>query len=391
MLMLPGVQTLAQTPASPAAGTQVPGGDRLTPSELEVLLGPIALYPDPLLANVLAAAVYPEEVAEAAKFIAGGGKPEQVDAKPWEAPVKAVAKIPDAIKMMGQYKEWTVALGQAYLIQAKDVMDVVQSLRRKAQASGALQSSPQQKVVVEQQLIYIKPADPEIIYVPSYSSSVVYVDHHDSDVAAAGVIGFGVGVAAGLIIANNMDCDYHYGCVSYGWHGGGNDVNISRGGNTINTGDINIGNTANIGNRVGNEGNAYAPNKSKSLATAQPNQMNQFKGGVASANPAVVPGGRISAASGGSRTPGTGAQMGSRPVAQPNVRPTDQPTARPSMPAIPPRPSYPSAFSGGRDTQAASERGAASRSQTSGGANRSAPSRGGGGGGGSGGGARGRR
>ena len=87
----------------------IPGADRLTPSELQELLGPIAFYPDPLLANVLAAAVYSDEVADAAKFVAGGGKAEQIDSKPWEAPVKAVAKIPDAIKMMGQYSDWTIA------------------------------------------------------------------------------------------------------------------------------------------------------------------------------------------------------------------------------------------------------------------------------------------
>ena len=194
-------QAADMQPAQTSA--QVPGADQLTPSELEELVGPIALYPDPLLANVLAASVYPDEVAEAAKFIAGGGKAEQVDAKPWEDPVKAVAKIPDAIKMMGQYKDWTIAMGQAYLIQAKDVMDVIQTLRKKAQETGALQTSPQQQVVVEQQVVYIKPADPEIIYVPTYSPSVVYVQQPASNAAAASVVGFGVGVATGLILANN--------------------------------------------------------------------------------------------------------------------------------------------------------------------------------------------
>jgi hypothetical protein len=416
--------------AQPAGAAQAPGADRLTPSELEELLGPIALYPDPLLANVLAAAVYPEEVVEAAKFIDGGGKAEQVDAKPWEDPVKAVAKIPDAIKMMGQYKDWTVALGQAYLLQAKDVMDVVQSLRKKAQENGALETTPQQKVVVEQEVIYIKPADPEIIYVPTYSPSVVYVQQQPSnDAVVAGVVGFGLGVATGLILANNLDCDWHGGCVGYGYHGGdvniNNNVNVNRNTN-INSGNTNIsgnniGNTANAGNRVGNEGNAWAPNKSKPVASQQPSQLNQFKGGTTGANRAQVPGGRPaggagqpSAAQQPARTGGAGqagaaqqparaggagqpsaAQQPARPAAQPAARPAT-PSASSRVPAAPPRQSTPSAFSGGSGTQATSERGNASRSQStsgaaarstpsSGGAARSAPARSSGGGGGGGG------
>src|SRR3954466_6529584 len=288
--LLPAGSLHAQTPGVPsaqAANTAVPGADRLIPSELEELLGPIALYPDPLLANVLAASVYPAEVAEAAKFIAGGGKPEAVDSQPWEDPVKAVAKIPDAIKMMGQFNDWTIALGQAYLVQAKDVMDVVQTLRKKAQETGSLKTSAQQKVVVEQQIIYIKLADPEIIYVPTYSPQVLYVHKPPAtnDAVVAGVVGFGLGVAAGLIIANNLDCNYHGGSVGYGYHGGG-DVNVNVNNNTNINNNVNntkvaarnnASNTAKTGNRVGNEGNAWAPNKSKGLATQQPSKMNDFK------------------------------------------------------------------------------------------------------------------
>ena len=396
MALLPGAGVEAQAPPTPpsaqaAVTTAVPGADRLTPSELEQLLGPIALYPDPLLANVLAASVYPLEVAEAAKFIAGGGKPEAVDAKSWEAPVKAVAKIPDAIKMMGQYNDWTIALGQAYLVQAKDVMDVVQSLRKKAQANGALKTSPQQKVVVEQQVIYIKPADPEIIYVPTYSPSVVYVQQQPSnnDAVVAGVVGFGLGVAAGLIIANNLDCNYHGGSVGYGWGGGDVNVNVNRNTNINNTNTNvnrnNVKNTANVGNRVGNEGNAWAPNKSKNMASQQPSQLNQFKGGPTAANRANVPGGKTPAA-------GLGASPVGRASAQPAARPSAQPSygsngggQSKSAPGA-----SPSAFSGGSDTQAASQRGASSRSQSAGSSSRSAPSRSGGGGGGRGGGGRGR-
>ncbi len=400
MTLLPGADLQAQAPPNPPTGqlfptSQSPGADRLTPSELEELLGAIALYPDPLLANVLAASVYPAEVAEAANFISGGGKPEAVDAKPWEAPVKAVAKIPDAIKMMGQYSDWTVALGQAYLVQAKDVMDTVQTLRKKAQENGALKTSPQQKVVVEEEVIYISPADPEIIYVPSYSPSVVYVEHYDDDAVAAGIIGFGVGIAAGLIIANNLDCDFHGGHVGYGW-GGHNDININGDVNINRNTNINrndVRNTASIGNRVGNEGNAWAPNKSKNIATQQPSKLNQFKGGPTAANRPSVPGGRTPAAGVGGRPAG---QLANRPAGQPGNRPSAQPlfdsggvgsprsssNASPRVPQTPPREASQSAFSGGRGTEAASQRGASSRSQSAGSSGRSAPSRSAGGGGG---------
>jgi hypothetical protein len=437
MALTPGMTVLAQAPAAaqspqPGATAQVPGGDRLSPSELEELLGPIALYPDPLLANVLAAACYPEEVAAAAKFIGGGGKPEQIESQTWEPPVKAIAKVPEAIKIMGEYADWTVALGQAYLLQSKDVMDVIQGLRKKAQANGALQTNPQQKVVVEQETVYIKPADPEVIYVPTYSPSVVYVEEDHDDAFWSGVIGFGAGVATGLILANNLDCDWHGGCVGWGWGGGGwgdVDVDIDR---NIQTGDINIGNRTNIGsgnrvnngNRVGNEGNAWSPNRNKVNALNQPNRTNEFRSGANAANRARVPGGggtaaanRPNAGAGAAQRPGggaaqrPGAQPIQRPAAQPAgpaqrpgaqpagpaqrpgaaqqpARPGNTPAARPNVPAqrpaspsasrvppTPPRQSAPSAFSGGRDTAAASQRGAASRSQSSSSAARSAPSR----------------
>lgn len=415
---VPIVPSLAQSTPAPSipqsnAGVQAPGGDRLSPSELEELLGPIALYPDPLLANVLAAAVYPAEVAEAATFVANGGTSELIDAKKWEDPVKAVAKIPDAIKMMGQYKEWTVALGQAYLLQAKDVMEVVQALRKKAQASGALQTSPQQQVVVEQEVVYIKPSDPEIIYVPSYNPSVVYVDDDDDEIVA-GVIGFGVGVATGLILANNLDCDWHGGCISYGWHGGyhggyhggtygGNyrgghnevniegDVNINRNSNNTNVSGNRAGNTANVGNRVGNEGNAWAPNTSKSLATSQANQLSQYKGGNNTAvNRPSVPGRDVARNPAGApmRTsprsselrsvgsPPAGARPGSYSGAPAGA--SRLPQTPPRQP--PPRQPTPSAFNGGSQTRADSQRGASSRSHANrsysgGGGARSAPSR----------------
>lgn len=400
-----------------------PSGSTFTTAELEELLGPIALYPDTLLANVLAACVYPDEVAEAAALVKSGGGASAIDQKAWEAPVKSVAKLPDVIGMMGEFPDWTVAMGQTYLTQAQDVMSTVQSLRKKAQANGALATTPQQTVVVEQETIYIQPADPQIVYVPSYEPQYVYVDHHDSgDVVAAGLIGFGTGILLGAAWAD-LDCDWHGGCV--GWGGGDYhhdvDVDIDREFN----GDINIGsgNNINRGDRVNNrpagqEGNAFRPNKNKQTAANRPSQVSNMRGQAGTGARPTAP--RASTAdrarAGGGARPSTmpSAGGGARPSAQPAggarptagatrapssaSRPSSMPSRMPSntagnraggvsnsrMPASTPTAGRggDSAFRGGAGTQAQSNRGAASRSS----AQRSS---GGGGGGSRGGGGRG--
>lgn len=412
---------LAQA-ASPSV--QTPGANRLTPSELQEVLGPIALYPDPLLANVLAASVYPDEVAEAAKFAATKPNPEQIKAKPWEDPVKAVTEFPDVIKLMGDFPDWTIALGQAYLTQAKDVMDVVQTLRTKAQSNGSLVTTPQQTVITEQKIIYIQPADPQIIYVPTYSPTVVYAVPRN-DAVVAGVIGFGVGIAAGLVIANNIDCHWHGGCVGWGWgyHGGGywggghNDIDINR--NVNINGDVNIGNRGDVNvsggdrtnikggdrnasrNRIGNEGNAWAPDRSKNLATSKPSESSKLKSGAGNRMNMPDSGSRA----GGGRTSQQPVASGARPAqqpaggsraGQPAARPSQQPAGGSRVPqsrppsAVPSqRPSNPSAFEGGKSTKSNSSRGAASKQSP--GYQKSGASRSGGGGSRGGGGVGGRR
>ncbi len=397
----PGVQSSSAPPPPASSGAPAPNANRLTPSELENLLGPIALFPDNLLANMLAAAVYPSEVQAAGKFMAAGGTVAQVEQQQWEQPVRAVAAVPEALKMMVDYPDWTVALGQAYLNQAKDVMDVVQSLRKKAWDTGALRSTPEQVVKTEEQVIYIQPANPAVVYVPTYNPSVVYVSQ-PSNTVAAGLIGFGVGVAVGAILSD-MDCYWHSGCVGWGWHGN-NDINYKH--NTTINGDVNIGsgNNNNVGSgnrgnvsdrmerspRVGQEGNAFAPNRNKSLATQQPDRTSNWKGAGSanSARPGAQPGARPSTQP--ANRPSGSAASGARPSTQPANRPSSpaasgsrpsaqpaSPAARPSAPAVPPRPSNgssgfgsqqprnASAYSGGQNTRADSSRGKASRQSAS--------------------------
>lgn len=363
----------AQEPAGEAqAGVAVPAGQGLSAEELEKLLGPIALYPDTLLANVLAASVYPEEVKQAADFVKTQRKPEEIDAKPWEAPVKAIAKIPDAIQMMGEYADWTAALGQAYVLQAQDVMAAVQSLRKQAQEKGLLVSTPEQTVTSEGDTIVIVPAQPDVIYVPSYNPVYIY-DPYPHDEAAAAFFGFTVGVIIGAAWCD-LDCDWHGGCI--GW--GHSDVDID-----INN-DIDIDNI-NIGDRdtnIGQEGNAWKPNKEKLAQQPRADALQQFKGAngpgkVAQPRPATrASGGASDRAKTASRAPATNAPSSRVPANAPESRDRAA-AARPAAPAarpdVPPQRATPrippqapsqnrqSAFTGGQGSRASSQRGAASR------------------------------
>lgn len=135
----------AQQPKAPTASagtTQPAAAAKLSAADLEEMLAPVALYPDTLLANTLAACVYEDDFKAAARFIAGGGKAEQAADKDWDPSVKAIAAFPEVIKLLGDNAAWAVAVGQAYLTQAADVMTAIQSLRARAWTNGALKSTP---------------------------------------------------------------------------------------------------------------------------------------------------------------------------------------------------------------------------------------------------------
>src|SRR4051794_39217747 len=159
-------------------------------AELEKLAMPIALHPDPLISIMLPASVYPVEIVLAARFVKDTNNIAKLETQPWDENVKAVARFPELVAKMNQDLDWTVALGQAFLDQRKELMDVIQDLRLKAQKAGTLKTTPQQIIVttnmvvvreVEQQtvvvtntIVQIQPSNPEVIYVPSYPSTVYY-------------------------------------------------------------------------------------------------------------------------------------------------------------------------------------------------------------------------
>ena len=191
LLMAIPVVVSAQTadkpsdPASPAQAVNqpAPSAELLKPAQLEALVAPIALYPDELLANVLAASTYPLEVVQAdrwlkeRKSLKGDALKKEVDKQSWDDSVKALASTPDVISMMSDKIDWTKSLGDAVLAQQPDVMDAVQRLRTKAYDNKKLVTTKQQKVSVQtqesKQAIVIQSADPNTMYVPYYEPAPI--------------------------------------------------------------------------------------------------------------------------------------------------------------------------------------------------------------------------
>lgn len=179
------------------------GAAQYTPEQLDQLLAPIALYPDPLVAVILPASTVPSDVALAAQFIAGNGDPSAIDAQPWDPSVKALAHYPEVVKWMNDNADWMGALGAAFAMQPTDVMESIQQLRAKAQAAGTLVSTPQQQVVSEGDDIRIVPAQDNEIYVPQYDPNAVYDDSGASD---GPYLTFGVGYPVGPWLG--FECDW---------------------------------------------------------------------------------------------------------------------------------------------------------------------------------------
>jgi hypothetical protein len=191
---------------------------------MDNLLAPIALYPDPLLAQVLPASTFVDQVDQAARWLrSNNNNPAKIDSQKWDVSVKSVGHYPQVIYMMSDKLDWTTALGQAYVNQSTDVLTSVQRLRARAKAAGYLVTTPQQVVIVEKEVIKVVPAQPQVIYVPTYNPQVVYVQPtgpSTGTVVAAAAITFGVGLAIGAWL--NNDCNWYSHTVYYhGWHGVG--------------------------------------------------------------------------------------------------------------------------------------------------------------------------
>jgi len=243
----PWIPWIYQTPAS-AAQTAEGNPTESAPmsaNELESLVAPIALYPDQLVAQVLSAATFPDQVAIADYWLTqhtsltGNAFAQEVDKQTWDPSVKALTQFPSVLDNMARNLTWTSSLGEAYHNQPAEVMTAVQTLRAKAKAAGNLKSSPQMTVTQQSpQTIVIEPANPQVVYVPQYNPAVIYgtpyvtPGYTAGDVAASGILGFGTGVAAGALASGgwgSWGCNWSGGAVAYNhnnfygnsaWHGG---------------------------------------------------------------------------------------------------------------------------------------------------------------------------
>lgn len=376
-----------------------------TADQLDNLLAPIALYPDPLLAQVLVAATFVDQVDVAARWVRAFGQ-SGIENEPWDVSVKAVAHYPTVLSMMADDLDWTTAVGQAYVYQSTDVMMSIQRLRRMANAQGNLVTTPQQQVIVEPGYIQIVPVGPQYIYVPYYDPAVIFFRRAYFPGYFSAVIMFGNGWLIGAWL--NLDFNWPLYRIYYtGWMGGGwiarcrphirmrsyyvneryRRIILNR---KITRRPLNIhglGRYRSIHPRAGYENRLRGPvprnpavgttNKmiKRNINIYDPN-LNRFRGRTPPSQPAARP-----------RPPSRPEQPTARPR-QPATRPT-QPTTRPSQPSKapatrtpvrpgpaqrprnapasrPPATRQPGAFGGGStvfNPKAASQRGQASRSQ----------------------------
>ena len=333
-------------------------------AELEKLVEPIGLHPDPLIAIILPASVYPLEIVQAARFVKDTNNLPKVDEQPWDANVRAVAKFPVLIQKMNDDISWTMELGQAFLDQQSELMDAIQRLRAKANSLGVLKTTPQQVVMVtntivektvEQQVVFvtntvvqIQPANPQVIYVPTYPPSIYYYYPPPVYVGPPPVVTFAVGVTVGLIIANN--CDWHHGGIYVGHHG----VAVWGGGSYRGPGDVNIDVDRNI-----NINNNTINNVNRPAQKWQPDQSRLSSAGGAGLRPST----QTAQARGWSSSLAspTATSTLSRPSASPGLaRPSASPAySRPSSSST--RESAFGRLSRGASTRQFSSRGSTSR------------------------------
>jgi hypothetical protein len=186
-------------------------------AQLDKLVAPIALYPDPLVAQILPASTYPVQVVEAARGLANGGRPDRATASQWDPSIQALLSFPTVLKMMSDKINWTTQLGQAVAANQANVMGAIQRVRHEAQAAGNLTSNDKQVVSLEgsgdSSTIIIQPANPQYIYVPQYNPVAILspppIYFGNVPAPAYGLLTFGAGFAAGAATA--YACNWGYG------------------------------------------------------------------------------------------------------------------------------------------------------------------------------------
>jgi hypothetical protein len=198
-----------------------------SPQELQQLVAPIALYPDALVAQILAASTYPTQIVEADRWMQSHSNlkdqelAKEVDKQDWDPSVKAVAQFPSVLENMDQNLSWTSSLGDAYINQPRDVTDAVQTLRQQARNAGHLNSNEQEKITTQGSTIVIEPANPEVVYVPAYDPWLVYgapILAYPGWYPVPGIFWGGVGLSFGIGFGIG-----YFGGFGWGWHHWGYD------------------------------------------------------------------------------------------------------------------------------------------------------------------------
>ncbi len=279
---------IAQNPYTFAQPAQAvaPAGQTLAPQQLDSLVAPVALYPDPILSQMLVASTYPLQIVEAGRWLSqnanlqGQARVDAARQQPWDASVQALVMLPDVLNRLNQDVNWTSELGNAFLTQQAGVMDAIQRMRQKAEAAGVLQSTPQQTVstttVNGQTYIVIEPASPEMVSIPQYNPAAVwgpapayypYPSMYYPPVATGALIGFGAGIAVGAIWGG--------GWGAWGWNAGWGHNNVVVNRTFINNNHFN---RVNVGN-----GNAWVHNPANRAGIPNNNRgaANRFQGGGA--------------------------------------------------------------------------------------------------------------
>ena len=283
-LLIPSNVVSSALPHPQAATTTTSSAAKIPNDQLDSLVAPIALYPDPLLAQVLAASTYPLEIIQLQQWMAkhpdlkGEALAAAVEKEDWDPAVQGLAALPDVVKRLGDDIKWTTDLGNAFLAQQSDVMDAVQRMRKKASDAGNLKTTEQQKVTTQvvqtKEVIVIQQANPQVIYVPAYNPVVVYgppiypyppIYYPPPGYYAAGVaIGFGVGIAMGAFWGG--------GGWGYGPRWGYGSVNIN-----VNNRYVNHYNRYNSYNRYGGSWN-HNPAHRGGAPYADRNTANRYGG-----------------------------------------------------------------------------------------------------------------
>src|SRR5246127_322660 len=200
-----------------------------SPAQLQQLVAPIALYPDALVAQILAAATYPDQIVEADRWLQqhtdlkGEQLAQEVDKQPWDPSVKALTEFSSVLANMDKNLSWTSSLGDAYVNQQQDVMNAVQVMRDRAEKAGNLKSTSQEKVKKEGQTIVIEPEDPQVVYVPEYDPWLVYgapIGVWPGWYAYPGLYIGGPGIAFGLGFGIGFFGGFGWGSghLGYDWH-----------------------------------------------------------------------------------------------------------------------------------------------------------------------------